>query len=199
MPSSANVLVLNRHWVAVGTTTIRRTFVLLVREAAAAVCPRSYEVLDFARWVERSRAAAWSLPEDAARVVRTPRLLLERPEVILLHGYGGVPRREVSFTRRNLYRRDDHACQYCGRRRPSSELSIDHVVPRSLGGPTTWENCVLACVRCNTKKANKTLREVGFTLLRPPRRPTWSPLLDALPQARPQSWAQFLAREQQAS
>ena len=87
---------------------------------------------------------------------------VEIPEVILLSTYGKVPRIEVSFSRKNLYRRDGHACQYCGTHRPSSELSIDHVLPRSRGGRTTWENCVLACVRCNSKKADRTPREVGF-------------------------------------
>lgn len=191
---SEQALVLNKNWTPVSTTTVRRALVLLCRSAASAICPATYEVFDLPAWVTRSLEGAGLLGRE--RVVRTPRYSIEKPEVILLLGYGGIPRREVSFSRRNLYRRDGYSCQYCGRRRPLDELSIDHVMPRSRGGKTTWENCVLACVRCNTKKANKTLRESGFQLLRSPGRPTWSPLLESIPQAHPPSWRKFLDRSE---
>jgi 5-methylcytosine-specific restriction endonuclease McrA len=189
---SEQTLVLNKHWLAVSTTPVRRAFTLLCRAAAGAICPETFEVFDLSQWIDHSREVAPLL--DRERVLRTTRESIVKPEVILLRGYGGVPRREVAFSRRNLYRRDGYACQYCGKRRPQDELSIDHVVPKSRGGTTTWENCVLACVRCNTKKANKTLPEVGFTLLRAPLRPTWSPLLESLPQAQPESWQRFIQR-----
>jgi 5-methylcytosine-specific restriction endonuclease McrA len=191
-PFVDQALVLNKNWTPVSTTTVRRALVLLCRSTASAICPASYEVFDLDGWIERSIERADGL--DRHRVLRTPRFDLEKPEVILLRGYAGIPRREVSFSRRNLYRRDGYSCQYCGRRRPPDELSIDHVMPRSRGGKTTWENCVLACVRCNTKKANKTLRESGFQLLRSPSKPTWSPLLEAIPSVHPPSWSKFLDR-----
>ncbi|MCO5165805.1 MAG: HNH endonuclease [Planctomycetes bacterium] len=187
-------LVLNRHWTPVSTTTVRRALVLLCRSTASAICPASYEVYDLDAWIARSLDTGAALARE--RLLRTPRFAIEKPEVILLLGYAGVPRREVSFSRRNLYRRDGYACQYCGRRRPLDELSIDHVLPRSRGGKTTWENCVLACVRCNTKKANKTLRESGFQLARAPGKPTWSPLLESIPRAHPPSWRKFLERSE---
>lgn len=189
---SDRALVLNRNWTPISTTTVRRALVLLCRSAASAICPTTYEVFDLEAWIARSIEQAAGLARD--RVLRTPRFAIEKPEVILLVGYAGIPRREVSFSRRNLYRRDGYSCQYCGRRRPLEELSIDHVLPRSRGGKTTWENCVLACVRCNTKKANKTLRESGFQLLRAPGKPTWSPLLESIPQVHPPSWRKFLER-----
>jgi 5-methylcytosine-specific restriction endonuclease McrA len=191
-PFLDQALVLNRNWTPVSTTTVRRALVLLCRSTASAICPSSYEVFDLDGWITRSIETAETLHRE--RVMRTPSFDLEKPEVILLRGYAGIPRREVSFSRRNLYRRDGYSCQYCGRRRPPDELSIDHILPRSRGGKTTWENCVLACVRCNTKKANKTLRESGFQLLRSPAKPTWSPLLEAIPNAHPPSWRKFLDR-----
>lgn len=190
---TGRALVLNRHWAAVTTTTVRRALVLLCRCSAAVICPETYEVFDLGRWTERSHERGHGLPR--ARVIRTPRLLLEKPEIILLTAYGGVPRLEVSFSRKNLYRRDGYACQYCGRNRPPEELSIDHVTPRSRGGKTSWENCVLACVGCNTRKANKSLKEAGLRLTRPPRKPTWSPLAESLPALRPQSWSRFIREE----
>lgn len=190
---TGRTLVLNKHWTAVSTTTVRRALVLVCRASAGVICPETFEVFDLERWVERSVDRAPMLPRQ--RVVLTPRSRLERPEIILLMGYGGVPRLEVSFSRKNLYRRDGWACQYCGRHRPSEELSIDHVVPRSRGGKTTWENCVLACLACNTRKANKTLKESGLRLSRLPRKPTWSPLAESLPALRPASWTRFIREE----
>lgn len=182
------VLVLNRSWTAVTTTTVKRALVLLFRGAAHVVCPLSYEVFELPAWLERAGA-----PDPAPRrVLRTPTRTVEQPEVILLAIYGGLPRTRVAFSRKNLFRRDEYCCQYCGRRRPPGELSIDHVVPRSRGGPTSWENCVLACVRCNARKANKAVHEAGLHLRRQPAAPAWSPLLDTLPQAQPTSWQRFL-------
>lgn len=183
-------LILNRNWSPISTTTVRQALVLLCRDSATVICPTSYEVYDLQAWLQRSVVRSPELERE--RVVCTPRYAIEKPEVILLAAYGGMPRLEVSFSRRNLYRRDGYSCQYCQRKRPTDDLSIDHIVPRSRGGKTTWENCVLACVRCNTKKANKSLRDCGLRLSRAPKKPTWSPLLETLPQARPESWQSFL-------
>jgi 5-methylcytosine-specific restriction endonuclease McrA len=183
-------LVLNKHWTAVATTTVRQAIVLLCREAARVICPETYEIFDLDSWLSRSVQTCPSLVR--ARVVRSPGCALEVPEVILLSAYGGLPRMEVAFSRRNLYRRDGLRCQYCAARHATSELSIDHVMPRSRGGETSWENCVLACLRCNTRKANRTPKESGLTLIRAPLRPAWSPLMETVPQARPPSWARFL-------
>ncbi|MCA8923728.1 MAG: HNH endonuclease [Planctomycetes bacterium] len=187
---SRHALVLNRNWTAVATVTVHQALVLICRDTAAAICPETYEVYGLDAWLDRSQERAPQLPRE--RLVLTPNVAVETPEVLLLVRYSGLPRLEVSFSRRNLYRRDGYACQYCGRRATSAELSIDHVVPRSRGGETSWENCVLACVRCNTKKANKSLRDAGMRLEREPRRPRWSALVDLLPAKRPASWSKFL-------
>jgi 5-methylcytosine-specific restriction endonuclease McrA len=104
-----------------------------------------------------------------------------------------VPCHEAPFTRRNLFLRDDFTCQYCGRHCASDHLSIDHVLPRSRGGATNWENCVLACVSCNARKADRTLKEAGLHLLRAPVRPRWSPYLNVRPNQRMESWSRFTA------
>lgn len=183
-------LVLNKHWTAVATTTVRTALVLLYRESARVICPETYEVYDLDGWVGRSLRRG-----DPPLGIQTPRFKIEKPEVILLRAYGGRPRREVTFSRKNLYRRDNYTCQYCGTRFPTEDLSIDHVQPKSRGGKTEWENCVLACIRCNTKKANKTLREVGFQLIGKPEKPRWSPFEEFGRRERPTSWEKFLSDE----
>lgn len=185
-------LVLNRGWIPVGTATVRQALILLVRGAACVIEPQSYEVHGLDDWLMRSMERQEELPRD--RQVATPYFLVEKPEVMLLTSYSRVPQTEVAFSRRNLYRRDEHRCQYCGRRGKGGELSIDHVMPRSRGGPTSWENCVLACLRCNSRKADRTPAEVGLRLARQPKRPRWSPILDTLPAARPPSWSRFLGK-----
>lgn len=185
-------LVLNRGWTPVGTTTVRQAMVLLVRGAARVIEPQTYEVHDLDDWMMRSLERQDELPRE--RQIATPYLLIEKPEVMLLTTYSRVPKTEVAFSRRNLYRRDEHRCQYCGRRGKGGELSIDHVMPRSRGGATSWENCVLACLRCNSRKADRTPAEVGLRLARKPTRPRWSPILDTLPASRPQSWSRFLGK-----
>jgi len=81
----------------------------------------------------------------------------------------------IKFSRLNIYARDGFLCQYCGRRYPTEDLTFDHVVPRSRGGRTCWENIVTACTSCNAQKADRTPGEAGMTLVRAPRKPHWLP------------------------
>jgi 5-methylcytosine-specific restriction endonuclease McrA len=94
----------------------------------------------------------------------------------------------------NIYARDDHRCQYCGARCSISELTYDHVVPRSRGGRTTWENIVSACCACNARKANRTPAEARMALRTQPVRPTWMPALQIRVSARsvPDAWRDYM-------
>ncbi|HEV2968692.1 MAG TPA: HNH endonuclease, partial [Pirellulales bacterium] len=99
----------------------------------------------------------------------------------------------LRFNRRNIFARDGNQCQYCGRHFPTSELSLDHVVPRSRGGDTCWENIVCACVSCNVKKGGRTPHEAHLKLVRPPVKPKRSPLLAVkLGNPKYESWKTFL-------
>ena len=89
---------------------------------------------------------------DQYEWVRTVQFQIAVPKIIRLFGYDRLPRQDVKLNRRNIYARDRNTCQYCGRHFPTSELSIDHVVPRSLGGQSAWQNLVCSCVACNTRK-----------------------------------------------
>jgi 5-methylcytosine-specific restriction endonuclease McrA len=125
--------------------------------------------------------------------ISTVSLRIKVPEVIVLTRYGGIPAKAINFSRRNLYRRDHFTCQYCGSRPGQQELSIDHVVPRSRGGLSTWENCVLACMRCNRRKGNRLLKETGLVLRTKPVKPRWTPTLE-IPMGRfRQSWERFVS------
>ncbi|MCC7061666.1 MAG: HNH endonuclease [Planctomycetes bacterium] len=177
-------LVLNRSWRPVHVTTVRRALCMVFRDAARIVAPDTLSTYTFEEWLQQP------VYEDRF-AIRSPSVRMAAPEIIVLSRYDRVPCHEAPFTRRNLFLRDDFTCQYCGRRCNSDHLSVDHVLPRSRGGATSWENCVLACIGCNARKADRTLKEVGFRLLRPPVRPRWTPYLTLRPNQRMDSWAQF--------
>ena len=170
---STNVLVLNRLYQPVHVTSVRRALILLYRGAARAV-DEQYQTFDFESWAELSAAVhEESLGTSSGR--------LRVPRVILLQAYDHLPRARVRFSRLNIYARDKNTCQYCGRRPPRAELNLDHVVPRSRGGKTSWENVVCSCVPCNLRKGGRTPEEAGIRLLRTAVRPRWTPFFRATP------------------
>jgi len=177
-------LVLNRSWRPVHVTTVRRALCMVFRDAARIVEPGTLATFTFGEWIDQP------VPQDRP-AIRSPSVRMAAPEVILLAHYDRVPCHEAPFTRKNLFLRDDYTCQYCGRRCSSDHLSVDHVLPRSRGGRTSWENCVLACVGCNARKGDRTLKEAGLRLLRPPVRPRWTPYLNLRPSQRMDSWTLF--------
>ncbi len=134
----------------------------------------SYEPLATISW-QRAVTLVWVDKVDVVAeyedTVRSPSVEMEVPAVVRLRQYLRIPRTGVPFSRRNVLARDSHTCQYCGTRQRPGVLTLDHVVPRSRGGPRTWENLVACCVRCNRRKGNRTPREAGMCLARPPARP----------------------------
>jgi len=124
--------------------------------------------------------------------VRTVRLTIPRPSVIRLGYMVRRPRPRVRLTKREVFRRDGHRCQYCGRQ--SSHLTIDHVMPRHRGGDHTWANLVTACAECNLRKGGRTLHEVRMSLLRSPHEPRATPFyLFARHLPQNEAWREFLA------
>lgn len=169
------VLVLNRHWLAVHVCTVRRA-VSLVYQSLARIVTEDYQTYDFESWRELSAAA-----REQELLIRTPNYQLCVPKVIVLGRYNNSPPRKVRFNRRNIFLRDDYQCQYCGAHPKRDDLTIDHVIPRSRGGRSTWENVVLACTKCNTKKGDRLLNECGMTPLNKPKRPSWLSTLKIIP------------------
>jgi 5-methylcytosine-specific restriction endonuclease McrA len=166
---SRQALVLNRNWLPIHVTTVIRALVMLWNESARAVDPEDYRLYTWAEWMEL-------IPRDGAPCIRTGRTRLRVPEVVALTHYDRVPLSAVTFSRRNVAKRDHHTCQYCGAQPGGEELTIDHVIPRSQGGQSSWTNCVAACVSCNARKADRTPEQAGMRLRKSPARPEWKPL-----------------------
>ncbi len=188
-----SVLVLNRLWQPVHTCSVRRALKLLCLGHAQVVQTEGearYQTHDISSWVSYSGAS--SLMED---LVHSVSVALAAPKIIVLALYDRMPRREVKFSRQNVFLRDKHTCQYCKNTFPENKLNLDHVMPRDRGGRTSWDNIVASCVPCNTRKANRLPHEAGMKLLNEPKVPRWRPFFGIKEQAREQSWVEFIEPE----
>jgi len=132
------------------------------------------------------------LHEDSV-VLRTVSRTFVSPSVVRLRNHVKRPKPELKLSRRSILARDNYTCQYCGH--TGNDLTVDHVIPKRLGGPTSWENLVCCCKKCNTRKGDKTLAQVGFTLKQKPRKPKHVPFISLtkfISGARNRVWRDYL-------
>lgn len=190
----SKVLVLNKLYMAVRVISARRAFCMLARDLAEVINVEDgrYVNYDFSSWSELAQFQE-QFERDKHDWVRTVRFQIAVPRIIRLLGYDRLPAQIVKLNRRNLFARDRNMCQYCGAHYPTSELSIDHVKPRSLGGGDSWENLVCACIRCNARKGGRTPEQARMKLIRKPVMPKRNPLIALrLGQDKYSSWKAFL-------
>lgn len=191
----SSVLVLNRLYMAIHIVSVRRAFSLLCRELAEVVHIDDegvWNAYNFESWRDVSALKA-KFREPHSDWIRTVSFEIQVPRIIRLHGYDRIPRQPVKFNRRNVFARDENRCQYCGKKFPTSELTLDHVLPRTQGGQTTWENIVCACVDCNVRKGGRTPDQAKMRMIKPPVRPKTSPVVSVkLGSTKYHSWKTFL-------
>ena len=178
------VLVLNTGWIPVNVRNVVKSLTMVCKGAAKIVEPVTYRLYDWEDWLLNE-------PDEDEQKIRCIDFAIKIPEIIVLTKYSRVPRVGLVFNRRNIYTRDNNTCQYCGKQYATTELSIDHVTPRSKGGKSTFENCVVACLACNRKKADKTLEQAKMRLLSKPIKPRWVPSFHNGPML--SSWEKFLS------
>ena len=192
----SSVLVLNRSFVPVQLTTAQRAFCMLFKAVAQVVSLEDGHLglYSFNSWREVSEAKRlFGGEDDHADWISTISYDIQVPRIVRLLVYNQYPDRRVSFNRRNLFGRDGNRCQSCGRRHPTTELSLDHVIPLSKGGGNTWTNVVCACTRCNKLKGGRTPAQAHMTLIRKPAEPRFDPLIRLkLRRKKYFSWKQFL-------
>jgi 5-methylcytosine-specific restriction endonuclease McrA len=189
-----SVLVLNRFYMAVRVVDVRRAMTLLYRGCAEVITIEedAYSNYDFDGWCEVSQLHALE-KQNGEDFLRTPHQEVQVPRIVRLVLYDKVPKSTVRFNRKNLFARDGYRCQYCNQTRPMSQLSLDHVVPRSQGGRTTWENVVCCCTSCNSKKGGRTPLQASMRLLSHPSKPLANPgMVATLKDPRYESWKTFL-------
>jgi 5-methylcytosine-specific restriction endonuclease McrA len=164
----SQVLVLNATYEPMNVVSVRRAVILLVKEKAEIV-------------------------EAAEAYLRSERMALPVPLVIRLVYYVRIPRSfSVPLSRRTVLARDHYTCQYCGAQPGKAGLTVDHVLPRSLGGETAWENVVTACATCNRRKANRTPEDAGMPLRRQPGRPRYLAVTLLAGASAPKAWFKYM-------
>ena len=159
--------------------------IMLWNESAKVVDPTDYQLFDWDDWSQL-------VPDHDEPFVQAVRQRIRVPEVITLTEFDRLPSAAVTFSRRNVFKRDRFTCQYCNKQPGSDELTIDHVVPRAQGGESTWTNCVLACCECNASKADRTPKQAKMRLHKEPTRPAWKPLYSEHA-SRMESWSKFIS------
>ena len=195
---TAGTLVLNRSWLAVQICTVKRAISLLY-QGHARVVDEDFQAYNFTDWSQVSQEMVY-VPEE---FIHSPSVQIKIPRVIVLTLYDKLPKSKISFNRKNIFERDKYTCQYCGKKPPSRTdavkwldtniLNLDHVLPRSRGGKTTWTNTVVSCYKCNTKKGDSTLRELGWKLRAKPKAPEWRPTINIPTRVKPRKeWVNFL-------
>ena len=163
-----DVLVLNATYEPLSVVSVKRAVVLLLKEKA--------ELIETAN--ARLRAENFSLP---------------KPLVIRLVYFVKIPRRvSLPVTRRGVLTRDQYTCQYCGVTPPRKLLTVDHILPRSRGGKTTWENVITACQKCNGRKSNRTPAEANMKLLSEPTRPRYLAIAALGNAEAKQAWGKYM-------
>lgn len=193
-PLGASVLVLNRAFLAIHVINVRRAFSLLCRDLAEVIDVENgqYANYDFESWRELSQLRRDSIA-PTQDWIRSVTFDIQVPRVIRLLGYDRMPRQAVKFNRRNIFARDRNQCQYCGKFFPTTELSLDHIRPRSQGGETSWLNIVCACIDCNIRKGGRTPEQAGIRLIRPPFKPKRSPQMTIkLTNPKYHTWKSFI-------
>ena len=187
---STPVLVLNRTWTPLRITDAAEAIADLFVGRVQAV-DADYTSYDFASWRELSAFQAQFEPDRHA-FIHTVRERILVPTVVRLRSFDGVKAQAVRLSRRNIHLRDRNTCQYCGRKLPRAQLTIDHVVPRCQGGASTWTNLVCSCVDCNTRKGGHRPEQRGMRLIRSPRKANATELIFRQTKAHHATWAAFV-------
>ena len=178
------ILILNKSWVAIRTSTVK-VAIKIVFAGRASFVDKEYTVYDWEDWSSL-------IVEKDEEFIQSVRKKIKIPEVIVLKTYSHVPIRRLRLTKRNLMIRDKYVCQYTGKPLKPSELDIDHVLPQSKGGKNSWDNMVVTSIELNRKKDNKTTEEAGLKLIRKPTEPKSKAFFLDPRMIIPKSWKNFI-------
>lgn len=196
MSLNSRVLVLNRSFFSVGICSVKDAFKLICQDAddndpgkgpLAWVLDAKAQPYDLATWMSLK-------VEDGMETIGLVSKRIRVPRVIRLATFNKVPNTVVKFSRVNVMTRDSFTCCYCGKTKPISNLSLDHVQPKSKGGKTEWNNIVTACMRCNQEKGDRTPEQAGMDLLKQPYRPSWSHLHTQVKGKTYEEWVPWLVK-----
>ena len=183
MKQKHDVLVVNRAYCPIHIITWQKALALLYKDHAKAL-DRDFISYKFSDWVEFSIKNA-----DDYSKIKTVSYHIAIPEILALTIFDKLPQRDVKYSRQNVFIRDNYTCQYCGKAFKKHQLTVDHVIPESRGGKTTWDNIVSCCRKCNARKDDYYLHDATkrypvLKLKRIPVKPKWFSPLAGIKQSR---------------
>lgn len=178
-------LVLNKTWTPIRIKSLINVIKTVFKERASIVDGEDYSVYNWEQWIK--------LPVvDMNNIIMTTSGPIRLPRILILSYYDKIPNYSLRLTRRNLLLRDDHRCQYTGKKLKISELDVDHVIPKSKGGKTRWDNLVTCSIEANRKKSNMTPEEAGLKLLKKPKKPSGNFFCVNSRKDIPDCWSKFI-------
>lgn len=189
-----NVLVLNKYYLAVQVAVAREAIIALVT-GKAQIVDDNYAVYNLEQWDAYSKTADQETREKYPGILRSPSIQLLVPQVIRFPDceYTSPLIKTVKYSRRNIYTRDSNTCQYCGEKFRKEDLTLDHIIPKSKGGRSSWTNIVTCCKMCNMEKGDQLLEDLGWKLLRQPVKPKWNSHVGVpFKTAKKRYWEKFL-------
>lgn len=187
-----SVLVLNRGFSAISVVTVMDAISSVYTDKSIFV-DQDYIQYQWSEWAQVKKVDIEIAKSDPDNHIQMGTYGIKLPQVMLLKSYSKIPQQAVRLTRRNIYIRDGGRCQYTGKRLKTSEITLDHVVPRCKGGKNTWQNLVIASLSANTKKGGMTPQQAKMKLLKTPCAPKWDPIYITGIRNCPQSWKNFIS------
>lgn len=177
------ILVLNKNFIPVNIAHYKRAISLIFLNKAKIVESKSFTIHTWDEWM--------NLDLPNYKTIKGPSKDYKIPEIIILSKYDRIKKIKFKANKKNIYRRDNAECQYCSAQLTYEQCSIDHIHPKSKNGTLSWENCVLSCVKCNHKKADRSLKEAGMVLKNQPKSPH-SDIFYFYSKDMPESWKLFI-------
>lgn len=187
------VLILNKNWDIIRISSFENVISKVFSGNMKIVDGYTFIVYTWNEWIKN-----FTIPKDSDTkydYILTKDNRIRFPKVFICTKYNKMPKKELKINRKNIWIRDKKTCCYCGDKISFSEMTLDHIVPKSKNGKTTWENVVCCCKKINTKKRNRTPEEAGLKLLYHPYKPKWNPLFSfLLPDDYDPEWLNFIKK-----
>jgi 5-methylcytosine-specific restriction endonuclease McrA len=182
---TSQILCLNKHFTPISVINLKKAITLLFKEKAKILEVESYNTYTWNEWY------LIEFKNLQYQKIKTPKKEIYIPEIIILKEYDKIQKKRIMPNKKNIYKRDRGECQYCGKFLPMKDSTIDHINPKSKNGKLTWENCVISCLKCNLKKGDKDLKDIGMNLIRKPAAPNYEKINFYFFDNTPKSWEIF--------
>lgn len=193
---NSGVLVLNKSWMPIRVQNLRRAISKVTNNRAKFVDPETFLLYSWEEWLKSFAIPNKDTENLDYEIIRSKNFSFKKPFVAVCTKYNKIPNTHLKLTKRNLLIRDHFKCMYSGEKLSYKTATVDHVVPKSKGGKTTWDNLVICSFEVNIKKANRTPEEAGLKLLKIPKKPQWSPVYEMIHKSRSKYWGKFIKDEQ---